>query len=44
MIEFMTQNAGYVVLTCTTLIWSGVAIYLWRVETRLTSIEKNLNK
>lgn len=44
MIEFLTANAGYVVLTCSLLIWLGIGIYLWRVENRLHELERRISR
>jgi CcmD family protein len=40
MIEFMTINAGYVVLACALVIWAGLAFYLWRVDARVAALEQ----
>jgi len=44
MIEFLTANAGYVVLVCALLIWLGIGIYLWRVEKRLLELEQRISR
>lgn len=44
MIDFLTANAGYVVLTCALLIWIGIAAYLWRVEKRVNELEQRLSR
>ena len=44
MIDFLTVNAGYVVLTCALLIWIGIAAYLWRVEKRVNELEQRLSR
>ncbi len=40
MIDFLTVNASYVVLTCALLIWFGIAAYLWRVDAKLNELEQ----
>lgn len=44
MIDFLTVNAGYVVLVCALLIWAGIATYLWRVERRVNELEQRLSR
>ena len=41
MIEFLTENAHYVVLISALLIWFGIAAYLWRIDAKLGTIETN---
>jgi CcmD family protein len=42
MIDFLTVNAAYVVLTCALIIWLGIAAYLWRVERSVRELERRL--
>lgn len=42
MYDFFTNNALYVVLLITLTVWSGVALYLSRIEKKLTDLEKKL--
>ncbi|RPI69538.1 MAG: CcmD family protein [Ignavibacteriae bacterium] len=44
MMDFLTVNAGYVVLACALLIWAGIAAYLWRVERRVNELEQRLSR
>jgi CcmD family protein len=44
MMDFLTVNAGYVVLACALLIWAGIAAYLWRVERRVSELEQRLSR
>lgn len=41
MIQFLTQNAPYVVLVTVLIIWLGIAAYLWRIDSKLRNLEKN---
>ncbi|NQW29513.1 MAG: CcmD family protein [Ignavibacteria bacterium] len=40
MIEFLTQNPMYVVLSTAMIIWIGIALYVNRVDTSLRKLEK----
>ncbi|MCX6139331.1 MAG: CcmD family protein [Candidatus Kapabacteria bacterium] len=40
MIEFLTQNALYVVLVTALIIWAGIAFYLQRLDSRLRELER----
>ncbi len=42
--QFLVQNALYVVLIITLITWGGIAIYLNRLENRLSDMEKKFNK
>lgn len=44
MIDFLTTNAGYVVLVCALLIWFGIAAYLWRIDKRLSELERQRSR
>ena len=41
MIEFLTENAGYVVLACALVIWIGIAAYLWRIDSQMKELEQH---
>lgn len=40
MIEYMTQNPMYVVLTTAMIIWFGVAVYVNRVDASIKKLEE----
>ncbi|MEY3385949.1 MAG: CcmD family protein [Bacteroidota bacterium] len=40
MIQFMTDNASYVVLSTVLVVWFGIAGYLRRIDTRLHELER----
>ena len=40
MIQFMTDNASYVVLSTVLVVWFGIAGYLLRIDTRLQELER----
>jgi CcmD family protein len=40
MLDFLVQNSIYVVLIIVLIIWSGVFLYLFRLDKKLTEIEK----
>lgn len=40
MLEFLVQNSIYVVLIIVLIIWSGVFFYLFRLDKKLTELEK----
>ncbi len=42
MLDFLVQNSIYVVLVIVLIIWSGVFIYLLRLDKKLTDLEKAL--
>ena len=39
MIDFLTAYPTYVVLICALVIWLGLALYLWRIDNRLSTLE-----
>lgn len=39
MIDFLTNNPAYVVLTAALLIWAGIAWYIMRVDRKLGQLE-----
>ena len=44
MIEFLTENAAYVVLACALVIWAGLAAYLWKVDATVTKVEQSIGQ
>lgn len=40
MYEFLVNNANYVVFTIVFTIWVGIAYYLFRLEQKITQLEK----
>ncbi len=44
MIDFMTQNATYVVLATALILWAGIAVYLQRVDARLRELEQRIER
>ncbi len=40
MLDFLVQNSIYVVLIIVLIIWSGVFLYLFRLDKKLTELEK----
>lgn len=42
MLEFFIQNSIYVVLVIVLIIWSGIFVYLLRLDRKLTELEKAL--
>lgn len=44
MIAFLEQNAGYVVLWVTLIVWAGIAGLLVAVETRLRRLERSVER
>ncbi|MCC6845547.1 MAG: CcmD family protein [Bacteroidetes bacterium] len=41
---FLTKNALYVVLLITLTVWTGVALYVNRLEKKVTNLERKLTK
>lgn len=41
---FLIKNALYVVLLITLTVWTGVALYVNRLEKKTTELERKLNK
>ena len=39
MMQFLTENATYVVLACALVIWLGIAAYLWRIDSKMSELE-----
>ncbi|MGD0037618.1 MAG: CcmD family protein [Bacteroidota bacterium] len=44
MYEFLNQNQMYIVLVITLLIWSGIILYLVRLDKKVSQIEKRMKK
>jgi CcmD family protein len=44
MIDFLTQNAMYVVLATALILWAGIAVYLQRVDARLRELERRITR
>ncbi|HLP28208.1 MAG TPA: CcmD family protein [Candidatus Didemnitutus sp.] len=44
MINFMTNNATYVVLATALILWAGIAVYLQRVDARLRELEQRIER
>ncbi|MFN3344706.1 MAG: CcmD family protein [Chloroherpetonaceae bacterium] len=40
MLDFLVQNSIYVVLIIVLIIWSGIFLYLFRLDKKLTELEK----
>jgi CcmD family protein len=40
MLDFLVQNSIYVVLIIVLIIWSGVFFYLFRLDKKITDLEK----
>jgi CcmD family protein len=40
MLDFLIQNSIYVVLIIVLIIWSGIFFYLFRLDKKLTDLEK----
>jgi CcmD family protein len=39
--NFLEQNAMYVVLFITLIIWTGIFIYIFRIDRKLSRLEKD---
>lgn len=44
MMEFLSTHATYVVLACALVIWLGIALYLWRIDSSLAALETTITK
>lgn len=40
MYEFLEQNSLYVVLIIVLMIWTGLFLYLWRIDKRVSKLEE----
>ncbi len=43
MIQFLTDNAIYIVMIIVLIVWTGIFFYLLGVDRRIKSIEKEIN-
>lgn len=41
--EFLADNALFVVLIIALICWAGIMTYLFRLDNRITSLEKNFD-
>ncbi|HET6272026.1 MAG TPA: CcmD family protein [Bacteroidota bacterium] len=44
MFEFLNQNPLYVVLVIVLVVWLGIYMYLFRIEGKITRMEKQTGK
>jgi len=44
MVEFLNTNQLYIVLGVVLLIWSGIVVYLFRLDRKITELEKLMKK
>lgn len=44
MMKFLVEHELYIVLTIVLLVWAGIAVYLFRLDKKLSSIEKMIRK
>jgi CcmD family protein len=44
MLEFMSQNQMYIVLSIVVLIWAGIVWYLVRLDRKVSKLERQLKK
>ncbi|MBU3678666.1 MAG: CcmD family protein [Candidatus Kapabacteria bacterium] len=44
MIDFLSQNPGYVVLVTILVLWAGLAAYLQRIDARLGKLENTSDR
>jgi len=44
MLEFLSNNQMYIVLSIVLLVWAGVVAYLVRLDRKMTQLEQNLKK
>jgi len=44
MYEFLSQNQLYIVLCVTLLIWTGIVLYLVRLDKKIGQLEKQLKR
>jgi CcmD family protein len=44
MMEFLSQNQMYIVLTIVLLIWAGIVWYLVRIDGKIKQLEKYFKK
>lgn len=44
MYEFLTRNSLYIVLIIVLMCWSGIFLYLLRLDRKLSALERQKNK
>ena len=44
MLEFMTENQMYIVLSIVLLVWAGIVFYLVRLDRKVSRLEETLKK
>lgn len=44
MFDFLTQNALYVVLIIVLICWFGILAYIFKLDTKISSLEKRMQK
>lgn len=44
MIEFLTNNQLYIVLSIVLIVWAGIVFYLVRLDRKVKELEHNLKK
>ncbi len=44
MLDFLVQNSIYVVLIIVLIIWTGIFIYLYRLDKKLAELEKAVSE
>jgi CcmD family protein len=41
--EFLEQNSIYIVLIISLMIWAGIAYYLFKIDSKISKLEKMMN-
>jgi len=44
MLEFMMENQMYIVLSIVLLVWAGIAVYLVRLDRKVSRLEETMKK
>lgn len=44
MLEFMSHNQMYIVLSIVLLVWAGIVAYLLRLDRKVRDLEKSMRK
>jgi CcmD family protein len=44
MLDFMTENQMYIVLSIVLLVWAGIVFYLVRLDRKVSRLEESLKK
>jgi len=44
MLEFMSNNQMYIVLSIVLLVWAGIVAYLLRLDRKVRDLEKSMRK